>query len=161
MKLIKTDHRSKLKTTTLDQLMTIQMGSPNIKDYSPDAAIEAWMGAVKTTRRSTFKDGRTPRSGRLEVERTTEDRAEPVPEEEMEVDQGGDVNEGDVDQGDDQEVGVQADDAEDEEEEQNVFFNDNMEDEDDNMEDEEGFGDLDNELVQDEVYRQLREITGV
>ena len=42
-----------------------------------------------------------------------------------------------------------------------MFFNDNMEDEDDNMEDEEGFGDLDNELVQDEVYRQLREITGV
>ena len=67
-----------------------------------------------------IKDGRTPRSGRLEVVRTTGGGAEPVREEkEMEVDQGGRG-------GDDQAAGVHQ--AEDEEED--VCFNDNMEDED-------------------------------
>ena len=70
---------------------------------------------------------------------TTEDRAEPVPEEVPEGDQ--------VDRGDNQ-----VDDAE---EEQDVFFNDNMEDEDDIIIDE-GFED--NELAEEEVY--LRELTG-
>ena len=65
MKITKTDRRSKMKTSTLGDLLTIQLCTPSVRDYNPDAAIEAWMRAVNTPRRPTFKDGMTPRSGSL------------------------------------------------------------------------------------------------
>ena len=67
MKLIKTDHRSKLKTTTLDQLLTIQMETPDVKKYQPDDDIHRWLQGAKTSRRPTFFDGRTPKRIKLTV----------------------------------------------------------------------------------------------
>ena len=55
-----------MKTSTLGDLLTIQLCTPSVRDYNPDAAIETWMRAVNTPRRPTFKDGMTPRSGSLE-----------------------------------------------------------------------------------------------
>ena len=41
MKITKTDHRSKMKTSTLGDLLTIQLCTPSVRDNNPDAAIEA------------------------------------------------------------------------------------------------------------------------
>ncbi|KAG1672070.1 Zinc finger protein 862 [Nymphon striatum] len=66
MKQIKTDHRARIKTTTLDQLITIQMSTADIKNYDPEPAINQWIGGAKTSRRPTFMDGKEPKRARLE-----------------------------------------------------------------------------------------------
>ena len=48
MKITKTDHRYKMKTSTLGDLLTIRQCTPSVRDYNPDAANEAWMRAMNT-----------------------------------------------------------------------------------------------------------------
>ncbi|KAG1693349.1 Protein ALP1-like [Nymphon striatum] len=66
MKQIMTDHRARIKTTTLDQLITIQMSTADIKNYDPEPAINQWIGGAKTSRRPTFMDGKEPKRAKLE-----------------------------------------------------------------------------------------------
>ena len=66
MKLVKTDCRTRMKTSILDCLMTIQLCSPCVSTFNPDPAIEKWMCAGK--RRPAFMDTRTPKRRRLPIE---------------------------------------------------------------------------------------------
>lgn len=43
MKLIKTSRRTRLRNTTLNNLLLIKLESPNVADYTPDKAVEKWM----------------------------------------------------------------------------------------------------------------------
>ena len=42
MKLVKSDWRSKLKSETLSDLLTVQLSSQSIKEFDPTPAIELW-----------------------------------------------------------------------------------------------------------------------
>ena len=66
MKLVKTDRRTRMKTSILDCLMTIQLCSPCVSTFNPDPAIEKWTCAGK--RRPAFMDTRTPKRRRLPIE---------------------------------------------------------------------------------------------
>ena len=48
MKITKIDHRSKMKTSTLGDLLMIQLCTHSVREYNPDAAIEVWIRAVRT-----------------------------------------------------------------------------------------------------------------
>ena len=42
MKLIKTDHRNRLKGSTLSNVMRIRLHSPSVSDFNPEEAIHVW-----------------------------------------------------------------------------------------------------------------------
>ena len=43
MKLMKSQHRNRMKSTTLTLLTTVKLHTPDVKEYNPDAAIKQWM----------------------------------------------------------------------------------------------------------------------
>ena len=48
MKLIKTARRERLTEDSLDDLLTVKLQSPKIKEFSPDEAIDLWL--VRTSK---------------------------------------------------------------------------------------------------------------
>ncbi|XP_056013978.1 putative uncharacterized protein DDB_G0271982 isoform X2 [Ostrea edulis] len=54
MKLIKTSRRTRLRNTTLNNLLLIKLESPNVADYTPDKAVEKRMNASVMPRRPTY-----------------------------------------------------------------------------------------------------------
>lgn len=51
LKLIKTDRRTRLKDTTLSDLLEIQVEGPSLTDFCPKPAVEAWWHSSNTARR--------------------------------------------------------------------------------------------------------------
>ena len=51
MKVIKTDRRTSLHTSTLSDLLEIQVEGPPLATFSPDRAVKLWWDDCKTTRR--------------------------------------------------------------------------------------------------------------
>ena len=51
MKIIKTDRRTALHTSTLSDLLEIQVEGPPLAAFSPDRAVKLWWDDCKTTRR--------------------------------------------------------------------------------------------------------------
>lgn len=58
MKLVKTDWRSQLATSTLCDLLVVQLSSPSIKDFDPNPAVQLWHQASIRPRRPDFMEGR-------------------------------------------------------------------------------------------------------
>ena len=51
LKIIKTDRRSNLKSTTLSDLLDIQVEGPPLTSFSADRAVSLWWNDCQTTRR--------------------------------------------------------------------------------------------------------------
>ena len=51
MMIIKTDRRTSLHTSTLSDLLEIQVEGPPLANFSPDRAVKLWWDDCKTTRR--------------------------------------------------------------------------------------------------------------
>ena len=62
MKLLKSDVRSRLTQERLNDLMTIKMLSPGIKDFTPTEAINAWNTSGTRPRRPLLRDRSSSRS---------------------------------------------------------------------------------------------------
>lgn len=58
MKLAKTDWRSRLTTSSLCDLLVVQLSSPSIDDFDPNPAVQLWHQASICTRRPDFMEGR-------------------------------------------------------------------------------------------------------
>lgn len=81
LKLVKTDRLTNLHTTTLDDLLDISIEGPDLKDFSPDQAIEAWWKGWATTRRvnqTTRKEYRCHAQSSSSVSVDTDDTDEPL-----------------------------------------------------------------------------------
>ena len=61
LKIIKTDRRTRLNNSTLGDLLDVSVEGPEIKDFSPDRAIDAWWSDCATTRRVNQRARKTYR----------------------------------------------------------------------------------------------------
>lgn len=66
MKLTKTNTRSRMNNSTLNNSMIIQMATPKVKEFDPDPAINLWMNASIRPRRPVFHEGSSRKRARLE-----------------------------------------------------------------------------------------------
>ena len=51
LKIVKTNRRTKLKTSTLSDLLDVKEEGPPLRDFNADKAVSMWWDACKTTRR--------------------------------------------------------------------------------------------------------------
>ena len=51
LKIVKTNRRTKLKTSTLSDLLDVKEEGPPLRDFNADKAVRMWWDACKTTRR--------------------------------------------------------------------------------------------------------------
>ncbi|XP_060782584.1 zinc finger protein 862-like [Neoarius graeffei] len=58
MKLAKTDWRSRLTTSSLCDLLVVQLSSPYIDDFDPNPAVQLWHQASTRSRQPDFMEGR-------------------------------------------------------------------------------------------------------
>ena len=58
MKLVKSDWRSRLSTTTLCDLLVVQLSSPSIEDFDPNPAVQLWHQDSIRSRRPDFMEGK-------------------------------------------------------------------------------------------------------
>ena len=57
MKITKTDWRSRLKNTVLNDLMMIQFNTPEIEHFNPISSIQLWNTSSYRKRRPCFMEG--------------------------------------------------------------------------------------------------------
>lgn len=58
MKLEKSDWRSRLTTSSLCDLLVVQLSSPSIEDFDPNPAVQLWHQASIRARRPDFMEGK-------------------------------------------------------------------------------------------------------
>ena len=83
LKLIKNDRRTKLKQTTLLDLMEVTVEGPAIADFSADSAIEGWWNDCATTRRVKQQPRKPYKMRRLDHLSDVNDHEESANEDEL------------------------------------------------------------------------------
>lgn len=59
MKLIKTSRRTKMRSTTLNDLLVVKLESPAIGNYNPEAALNKWIDSSIMPRRPNYRRNKT------------------------------------------------------------------------------------------------------
>lgn len=55
MKLVKTSRRTKLQNSTLNNLLTVKLQSPDINSFQPDKSIDIWLSSALKPRKVNYK----------------------------------------------------------------------------------------------------------